>query len=522
MDGIQNSVKKFKKTYQERGMRTSIFQRMMVTYFLILILSLFLIAYITSHFMEQQVIDQRRATLEREALKVHRLFEQLNEGMISSQHFYDTLNILQQSENINISIIIEETQEIVAIESFGRLPIQTGQPQGGTGNPSRQYFTAEFEGEEGEEYLQMLTVAVPLTDDGITIGEILIYTPIANMQLIIQQMNRIIMATFMGIIIPVSLLLYFFSKRFATPLTQMSNVAKRISEGDFSTHAKVEGNDELTDLAESLNSMAYKVKNLEDVRRDLIANVSHELRTPITTVQNFIQGILDGVIEKEEVESYLGIALDETKRLGKLTNELMELTSFERRIKQIHLERFSMEKLIKEVVMQLHFEMDAKNITFEGDYEKGIKGEIDRIRIKQVLINLLNNAIEHTPEGGKIRIKLQKGEEGFFNVHVMDSGPGIDPEDYPYLYERFYKGDKSRRRSAGFGLGLTISKHIMEAHGGAIDIVNPGNPQRGSLGGAHIILYFREVEEKTDVEEITKAEETTKVEEATERQLAKS
>jgi signal transduction histidine kinase len=251
----------------------------------------------------------------------------------------------------------------------------------------------------------------------------------------------------------------------------MRNVAQKISEGEYSYQIPVNGNDEVSDLAISLNTMAYKIRNLEEIRKDLIANVSHELKTPITTVQNFIQGILDGVIEKDETEKYLGVALDETKRLGKLTNELLELSSFEKKISNLNKEWVNIEKLVKEVLMQLDFEMEKKSIERIDQLQPEVHGYVDRIRMKQVLINILNNAIRFTPYGGAIRVELMdRGDT--FSIEVIDSGPGIRPEEIPFVYERFYKGDKSRKRTTGFGLGLTISKHIMDAHGGDISILS--------------------------------------------------
>jgi signal transduction histidine kinase len=459
------------KFWTENGFRKSIFQKMMLTYFLILITSLLLIAIITSQFMQQQILEQRRSVLEREALRVSRMYDQLETGSMSVEHFMETVNVMQQAENVNISIIFEETNEMVAIGNIGRLPIQTNRPTPSVDNPVRQYFTAQFQGEEEDEYVQMLTVAVPLIEEGQRYGEILIYSPIANVQLLTRQINRIIMLSFFGITIPVTLLLYFFSKRFTRPLVDMRNAAQKISDGEYSYQISVNGNDEVSDLAISLNTMAYKIRNLEEIRKDLIANVSHELKTPITTVQNFIQGILDGVIEKEESQKYLGVALDETKRLGKLTNELMELSSFEKKISNLNKEWVNIEKLVKEVLMQLDFEMEKKDIERIDQLQPEVHGYVDRLRMKQVLINILNNAIRFTPYGGAIRVELMdRGDT--FSIEVIDSGPGIRPEEIPFVYERFYKGDKSRKRTTGFGLGLTISKHIMDAHGGDISILS--------------------------------------------------
>ena|GEM_PF-1065959 len=468
--GIQKIQEKF---WTENGFRKSIFQKMMLTYFLILIISLFLIAYITSQFMQQQILEQRRSVLEREALRVSRMYDQLESGVISTEHFMETLNVMQQAENVNISIIFEETNDVVAIGNIGRLPIQSNRPTPSLENPVRQYFTAQFEGdeEEEEEYIQMLTVAVPLIEEGQRFGEILIYSPIANVQLLTRQINRIIMLSFFGITIPVTLLLYFFSKRFTQPLVVMRNVAQKISEGEYGHGIPVKGNDEVSDLAISLNSMAYKIRNLEEIRKDLIANVSHELKTPITTVQNFIQGIMDGVIEEKDREKYLGVALDETKRLGKLTNELLELSSFEKKVSNLNKEWVNLEKLVKEVLMQLNFEIDRKSIQLMEELQPEVHGYVDRIRMKQVLINVLNNAIRFTPEEGAIRVELRDRGENF-SIEIIDSGPGIRPEEIPFVYERFYKGDKSRKRTTGFGLGLTISKHIMDAHGGDISILS--------------------------------------------------
>lgn len=451
------------------------------------LISLLLIASVISYFMEQQVYDQRKQLLEQKAIYVNNLFFQLKDDLITSDYFIQALNIMQANDGVGVSVILDEERKM-GIKSIGRKPVNLDSSTINSQEHRGEYFIAYFESESEGNDVQMLTVSIPLKVNDIWVGEVFIYSPVANMKLIVGQVNRLIFLTFLFTSIPVSFLLYIISKKFTKPLIDMNEVASNIAKGDFSQNAIINGRDEISQLGKSLNHMALQIENLEELRKDLIANASHELKTPLTTIQNFIQGILDGVIEPNESEAYLNIALDETKRLGNLVAELIELSSFEKKIAVLDKSSTNITQLVNEIILQMGFHFQKKNIKIYSEKQDNIIACVDQERFRQVIINVLDNAIRYTPDNGQIIISLSQETDQGFVLKIRDNGYGIQEKDLPYIFERFFKGDRSRQKTSGFGLGLTISKHIIEAHDGTITIA------KTEPSGTEVVIKINTIE----------------------------
>lgn len=449
----------------------SITKKLLFTYMAISIVSSLLIAGGVSHFVKQEIYGQRKQFLEQKAFQVNRLFSMLIEDKISTEYFTNTLNMIQNDEKLGISLIIED-MEIGRLEGFGRRPIRSNRSGPIDEILGKEYFIAYFELEEEERDVQMMTVSIPLKIDDKLMGEVLIYSPVANVELITSKVNKSILLIFMGISIPMILLIILISRKFTAPLVHMNKVANNISKGDFSESITIRGNDEIAELGHSLNHMAYKIQYLEELRKDSIANVSHELKTPLTTIQNFMQGILDGVVPEDQVESFIKISIDESKRLGKMVEELIVLSSFEKRLVKLDLTTSNIKDLVDDVFLQMDFHLKEKKISVKKTLDSTITADVDQERFRQVLINILDNAIRHMPYNGKLEVNLEKSLDKNFILTILDSGPGIKEKHLPYVFERFYKADRSRKRTTGAGLGLTISKHIIEAHNGKVSIKN--------------------------------------------------
>jgi len=201
------------------------------------------------------------------------------------------------------------------------------------------------------------------------------------------------------------------------------------------------------------------------MRRDFIGNVSHELRTPITTIKGFIEGILDGVIPAEKQDGYLTIVLDETRRMQKLVNDLLDLAKMQAGEIALNMTDFDINELIRRCVISLQQMFIEKNLEFTADFEtERMFVHADSEAIQRVIINLLHNAVKFTPENGKIRVKTYT-EKGKVYVSVEDNGKGIPEAELPHVFERFYKTDKSRSEDrTGVGLGLAIVRNIIVAH----------------------------------------------------------
>jgi signal transduction histidine kinase len=259
-------------------------------------------------------------------------------------------------------------------------------------------------------------------------------------------------------------LMYILSKRITNPLKQMTQAARRISSGDWSRLSS-NGNDEVAVLAESFNHMIVTLENLEKMRRDFVANISHELRTPMTSINGFIEGILDGTIPQEKQRDYLNIVKDEVKRLQRLVTDMLDIARMEAGDLKVNIGIFDICETVRLSVINLQKIFEEKNINFRASFEQesmAVKGDCDAIQ--RVIINLLHNAAKFTPEGGDISVSI-RNIKGKAEITISDSGEGISKEDLPYIFDRFHKADKSRSKDrSSVGLGLYIVRNILRAH----------------------------------------------------------
>lgn len=253
------------------------------------------------------------------------------------------------------------------------------------------------------------------------------------------------------------------------PLKDMAIAAKTFARGDFSIRVPLpKRQDELYELTSSFNNMADAVENMEETRRGLIANVSHDLRTPMTTIGGFVDGILDGTINKDDQEKYLRIISDEVKRLSRLASSMLEVSRLESGEKSIHPAVFDVSEMVRRIIIGFEQKLTDKNIEVTLDIPDVLNIRADRDGIFQAVYNLIDNAVKFVNQDGHITVFMaEKG--GRMQCNIINSGESIDPERIKYIFDRFYKGDTSRNRNpSGSGLGLYIVKTVINRHGGDI------------------------------------------------------
>lgn len=227
---------------------------------------------------------------------------------------------------------------------------------------------------------------------------------------------------------------------------------------------------EVQELAIAFNEMVTQVQTSQQIQKEFLANVSHELKTPLTSIQGFAQAMLDGTVEDSESRDHAAkVIYEETDRLGRLVEDLLDLARLD--AGQIEFDRHPVDLsiLLQSIVDRMSLSAAEKSVQLERDLD-GLAPMIgDGDRLAQVFTNLLDNAIKHTPEGGTVRLHGET-EAGWISIHVDDSGRGIPNEDLSHIFERFYQVDKARRggKGRGVGLGLAISRQIVEAHGGRL------------------------------------------------------
>jgi histidine kinase len=274
------------------------------------------------------------------------------------------------------------------------------------------------------------------------------------------------------------------SRQVVAPIKAMMEASGRIAEGNYEQRVILPGKpdpdelDELGQLAVSFNRMADRLQRTEELRRRLIGDVAHELRTPLTAIKGSMEGLIDGVLPPQP-ETFQKI-YREADRMQRLVEDLQELSRVEAGAFELDLKTHPAAKLVAEVVERLRGQFEEKDVALEvGPMDSGLRVRADRERVGQVLLNLVGNALQYTPPGGEVSIRAyREGDWVRFEVH--DTGIGIPLEHLPHIFDRFYRVDKSRSRAAGgSGIGLTIAKHMVEAHGGRIWAQSEG-PGKGS------------------------------------------
>ena len=263
------------------------------------------------------------------------------------------------------------------------------------------------------------------------------------------------------------------SRQVVAPVQEMMLASQRISEGHYNERVQVPGDvskdelDELSQLALRFNRMAASLEQAEEVRRQLIADVTHELRTPLTAVKGSMEGLIDGVLPADE-GTYQQI-ISEADRLQRLVNDLQELSRVEAGAYELNIHSTRVSDLLTAAEARLGRQFEEKDVILEIAIPDDLPQVLaDEDRIGQVLLNLVGNALQYTPPGGKVRVTAA-AQSGEVYIAVSDSGMGIPAEHLPHLFTRFYRVDKSRSRAGGgSGIGLTIAKYLVEAQGGSI------------------------------------------------------
>lgn len=290
--------------------------------------------------------------------------------------------------------------------------------------------------------------------------------------------NEILTVAALAALVAAVVVSTFVARRIVDPIQQMMRASQRIAAGEYRERVRISSEDELGALARSFNRMAETLERTEQRRLELIGNVAHELRTPLSSIKGLMEGLIDGVLPAEP-ETFVQVQR-EVSRLQRLVRDLEELSRAEAGQIPIEQKAVSLADLIRSAQERLAPQFEDKGVSLHIDCPDDLpRVWADPGRITQVLLNLLGNALQYTPGGGRVNVRAWH-EDGQVIVAVRDSGIGIAAEHLPHIFERFYRVDKSRSRAGGgSGIGLTIAKHLVEAHGGRIWATSPG-PNQGS------------------------------------------
>ncbi len=296
-------------------------------------------------------------------------------------------------------------------------------------------------------------------------GAVLVGTTADTVKTLMKTTIRAVITMCLWVMLATLIAVYFISARVISPLKQMGYAAKSFASGKFDVRVPVKGHDEISELAAAFNNMASSLADLENMRSMFLSNVSHDLRTPMTVISGFIDGLLDGTIPKDKHEYYLRMIGDEVRRLSRLVAALLDVSRIQAGDRKFVMEPFDICEMARVILLSFEQKIDKKglNVEFETD-EENMYVSADRDAIYQILYNICDNGVKFSKDGGKYRIKIIERNRKVF-VSVYNEGQGIKPDELAHVFERFYKGDKSRSLDkTGTGLGLYIAKSIIDAH----------------------------------------------------------
>lgn len=310
-----------------------------------------------------------------------------------------------------------------------------------------------------------------VSSDGKVTGSVLACAENSGMDELLEAMIRTVIMSTLWLMLAALIAVYFITERFVAPVRSMSKAAREFGQGHFDVRVEVNGDDEIAGLAKAFNNMAGALQHSEETRRLFLANVSHDLRTPMTTITGFIDSILEGVIPEEKIPHYLEVISSEVKRLSRLVSNLLDITKIQAGERKFTPAPFDICETAREIIIASEQRLEEKKLDVQFDCDRdNMTVNADRDAIHQVLYNLCDNAIKFSRPGGKYVVSVHE-TGGKAEVSVYNEGDGISPDDLPYVFDRFYKSDRSRGLDkTGVGLGLYICRTIIEAQGENIKV----------------------------------------------------
>lgn len=458
-------------------MYKSLFGRLFVSFTAIILISFIMLGVLLSQVFESYFIHQKQKIMLEQGEKISKQYAKVYfTGIIDLEQLSFEMQVLDKY--LDAMIWIVDTNGRIYEVSRKENEVWLGQQL--TIEQINEVFEGKIltiRGKFGGYFKEpVLTVGYPIMIGKNVYGALFMHTPIPEIQRTVGELFRITILC-LGLSILISFVfIYFLSRRITSPLKEMNEAAKVIAGGDFDKRLSIQGEDEVAELADSFNYMAEALNNLEELRRAFIANISHDLRSPLTSIQGFVQAILDGTISMEKQSTYLEIVLDETRRLTKMTNDIMDLTKMESGQIELNKDKFEINSLIRRDLNQFEQRILEKNVKLQLILaQENTMVFADKEQIQRVFYNLIDNAVKFVKDEGNIIVETTLSGKKLF-VSIKNDGEKIPEEDIQYIWDRFHKIDKSRGKDkTGMGLGLSIVRQIIKHHGETIKVENTEN-----------------------------------------------
>ncbi|TCS94826.1 sensor histidine kinase [Hazenella coriacea] len=318
-----------------------------------------------------------------------------------------------------------------------------------------------------------LVVSSPILQKDQRLGTVMMFSPTEPIREAVLILRWMLLVTGIITLLLVAGILGIISRMIVRPLIEMKQMTEEIAQGNYSRNLPVKGQDEVAQLARSINHMSREIQYYQQQRNEFLADISHELRTPLTYLKGYSEILLHPMKSESERHQYAQIIFEQTNRLQRLVQDLFDLARIERGDFSLHLEKIQLVDVMTQTLSLVEISMEDKEIQLNfylSNSEESIYIKGDQERLGQVFLNILENARKYTPRGGKISVYIKR-QNGHAVVEIADTGPGIPQADLPRLTERLYRVEKSRSlKTGGTGLGLTIVKEIVTLHQGTFQI----------------------------------------------------
>lgn len=412
-------------------------------------------------FLESFYTNMRISNVKKEAASITNL---LDEGKKSD--FEDRLEAFAYNNNLNIELL-DKTGNIISMAGSinGQMPMMK--------NSVRiDAFQDALRGKETALDLlhprfgnKFILLGMPVTTGGAISGVLLINMSLAPVEETAAIIKQQLLYITLVLLIASLVISFLLSKGLTRPLLEIKKVSEIMAQGDFSARIAPQKQDEIGKLANTINYMGEQLSQIDQLRKDLIANVSHELRTPLSLIRGYAETLRDVSGDNpQKRERQLGIIIEETERLSQIVNDILNLSQLQSGNIKLNINRFSAKEKLEAIIRRYDVLKDKTGVEISGENTGNTLLEADEARIEQVLYNLINNAFKHTDPGGKITVRVLE-KNAAVRLEVSDTGSGIPQEELPHVWERFYKADKTgSAKLAGTGLGLAIVKEVLEAH----------------------------------------------------------
>ena len=451
-----------------------IYSRLVVTYLTLFLVVVIIISFFSTSLFYKEFTNQIEDNLINAAVKTNSLMERYYNNEITKSELTAWIDAMGYISNIKIYILNPDATVLQQVSANDVL------------NVNEQLRNDMKSAMDGTEVIRMTSVslepdseevvyaAMPLKYEDKISGVIMVFTPFTEINKLLKEAILTIITVVVIVILMGTLAILRVSINISDPIKEISEYAKQIGKGHNVPDIELDTGDEIQMLADSFNEMKKEILDTEQMRKEIVANVSHELGTPLTSIIGFIKGILDGVITKDEEEKYLTIAYEEANRLKELTKDIVDVAKLESGNMKLNKETFVLNNLVHDVYIELEDMVKEKNLDFIlEEKDKDIEINADKSRIRQVLINILNNSVKFTDKG-EIVLTIEKSD-GKAKITVRDTGIGIQKDKISYLFNKFYTANDYGNATSGAGLGLNIVKTIIDMHNGSVNIESEVN-----------------------------------------------